>query len=171
MPPPERTQRAPSQPLPARAADCHMHVLGPFERHAGDTGEWLANFAGLAAPFGWHLQLFCGADLLVEMESVLAKSKSRIVIDHMGLPDAAAGIEQPGFQTVLRLLRSPNIWVKLAGADRITRRTGKLRDAVPFIQALAAGELLDILSEAVPDAATRHAILADNPEHLYGFGS
>jgi predicted TIM-barrel fold metal-dependent hydrolase len=298
MPPPDRTHGAPSQPLPARAADCHMHVLGPFERFAlaaeraytvaeaplaahegmkravglertvlvqasghgtdnrallaalaqlgprgravavvdaltpegelesmhaagvrglrlnfqtmrerysGDAGQWLSKFEELAAPLGWHLQLFCGADLLAELASRLVKSKSNIVIDHMGLPDAAGGIEQPGFQTVLRLLRASNLWVKLAGADRITRSTGRLRDAVPFIQALAAaaperlvwgsdwphigfhpgkavrgdailpyrdldaGELLDVLIEAIPDAAVRQSILTDNPARLYGF--
>jgi predicted TIM-barrel fold metal-dependent hydrolase len=298
MPSPERTHRGPSQPVPANAADCHMHVLGPFERfplateraytvaeaplaahegmkralglertvlvqasghgtdnrallaalarlgprgravavvdvrtptdelksmhaagvrglrlnfqtmrerYAGDTGQWLAKFEALVAPLGWHLQLFCGADLLVEMESMLVNSKTDIVIDHMGLPDAAAGTGQPGFQALLRLLRSKNIWVKLAGADRITRSTGRLRDAVPFIRALAAaaperlvwgsdwphigfhagkavrgdailpyrdldaGELLDVLIEAVPDAAVRQSILTDNPARLYGF--
>ena len=86
------------------------------ERYAGDARQWLAKFEGLVAPLGWHLQLFCGADMLAEMESLLVKSKTNIVIDHMGLPDAAAGIEQPGFQTVLRLLRSGNIWVKHADA-------------------------------------------------------
>jgi predicted TIM-barrel fold metal-dependent hydrolase len=176
------------------------------ERYSGDAGPWLARFEETAAPFGWHLQLFCDANMLAGMESIVLKSKTNIVIDHMGLPDAAAGIEQPGFQTVLRLLRSGNIWVKLAGADRITRSTGNLRDAIPFIQALAAaaperlvwgsdwpnigfhsrqqvhsdailpyrdldaGELLDILIEAVPDAGTRRAILESNPEQLYGFG-
>jgi predicted TIM-barrel fold metal-dependent hydrolase len=298
MPSPERTHRAPSQPLPARAADCHMHVFGPFgrfplaaeraysvaeaplaahekmkravglertvlvqasghgtdnrallaalaqlgprgravavveaetpkrelkqmhaagvrglrlnfqtlrERYSGDAGQWLAKFEGLVAPLGWHLQLFCGADILAGMESILLKSRTDIVIDHMGLPDAAASIDQPGFQTVLRLLRSGNVWVKLAGADRITRSTGNPRDAIPFIQALAAaapgrlvwgsdwpnigfhsrqpvhddavlpyrdldaGELLDILIEAVPDAETRRAILSDNPQRLYSF--
>lgn len=298
MPPPERTHRAPSQALPAHAADCHMHVLGPFarfplaaeraytvpeallaqhervkkavglertvlvqpsghgadngallaalrqlgargravavvdvrctareleamhaagvrglrlnfqtlrERYAGDEAQWLAKFEELAAPLGWHLQLFCDSKLLGAMEPALLQARTPIVIDHMGLPDAAAGIEQPGFRTVLRLLRSKNIWVKLAGADRITRNSGSLRDAIPFIQALAAaaperlvwgsdwphigfhsrravhgdailpyreldaGELLDVLLEAVPDAAVRRAILADNPQRLYGF--
>src|SRR5437867_10414004 len=26
-----RSHRAPAQPLPAHAADCHMHVFGPFD--------------------------------------------------------------------------------------------------------------------------------------------
>jgi predicted TIM-barrel fold metal-dependent hydrolase len=32
-----------------------------------------------------------------------------------------------------------------------------------------AGELLELLAEAVPDSATRRAILADNPARLYDF--
>ena len=231
MPPQQRAHRAPSQPLPAQAADCHLHVFGPFgryplaaeraynvaeaplaehermkktvglertvlvqasghgtdnramlaalerlgargravavvevetpqreleqlhaagvrglrlnfqtlrERYSGDAGQWLAKFERLAAPFGWHLQLFCDAGTLASMESILLASTTAIVIDHMGLPEAAAGIGQPGFQTVLRYLDSSQVWVKIAGADRITRGTGKLRDAIPFIRALAA---------------------------------
>ena len=135
------------------------------------------------------------------------KSKVPVVIDHMGLPDAAKGIGQPEFQAVLALAAAEHVWVKLAGADRITRESGRLRDAIPFIQALAAAaprrvvwgsdwphigfhpgrqasggailpfreidqeELLNVLFEAVPDAAARHAILAGNPAKLYGFPS
>jgi predicted TIM-barrel fold metal-dependent hydrolase len=36
---------------------------------------------------------------------------------------------------------------------------------------LDAGELLDVLAEAVPDREARRAILADNPARLYGFAS
>jgi predicted TIM-barrel fold metal-dependent hydrolase len=77
-------------------------------------------------------------------------------------------VARPGFQTVLRLPRSGNIWVKLAGADRITRRTGKLRDAVPFIKALAAAapERLVWGSDS-PNIGFHQR----KPEHLYDFGS
>ena len=188
-----------------RGLRLNFQTLG--ERYAGDAGQWLSRFEALAAPYGWHLQLFCDAGLLASMETSLLKSKTVFVIDHMGLPDAAAGVSQPAFQTVLRLLRSKNIWVKLAGADRITRSTGNFRDAIPYMQALTdtapdrlvwgsdwpnigfhsrqavhndailpyrdldAGDLLDILIDAVPDAATRRAILSDNPTRLYGFGT
>jgi len=294
----ERSHRAPSQPLPARAADCHLHVIGPYDRYplvadraytvpearleehermkqvvglertvlvqasghgtdnramlaalaqlgprgrgvavvaadtpvkelerlhaggvrglrlnfqtmrsryAGDEKTWLAKFAALVAPLGWHLQLFCDAATIAGLEDVLRDAGVPIVIDHMGLPDAAAGLGQPGFQALLRLLRSKHIWVKLAGADRITRSSGRLRDAIPYMRALAqaapeglvwgsdwpnigfhsggqvqndailpyrnldAGDLLDVLLEAVPDGAARRAILADNPQRLYGF--
>ena len=175
------------------------------ERYSGAAAQWLAIFEDLAAPLGWHLQLFCDANMLAGIEPILLKSKTGIVIDHMGLPDAASGIEQPGFQSVLRLLASGHVWVKLAGADRITRASGRLRDSITFIQALAdaaperlvwgsdwpnigfhsgnpvrdgailpyrsldAGELLDVLAEAIPDADTRNAILVRNPARLYEF--
>ena len=41
--------------------------------------------------------------------------------------------------------------------------------AVLAYRAIDAGEMLDILAEAVPDAGTRHAILVRNPAALYGF--
>jgi predicted TIM-barrel fold metal-dependent hydrolase len=298
MPSLDRTHRAPSAALPERSADCHMHVLGPFDRHplaaeraynvpeapleahermkrqvglertvlvqasghgfdngamlaalarlgargravavvaphapvaelerlhragvrgvrlnlatlpsrhSGDRAQLVADYARLLAPLGWHLQVFASPATLLALEPALARCTVDVVIDHMGLPDAAAGIAQPGFQAVLRLAAGKHVWVKVAGADRITRATGRLRDAIPFIRALAAaaperlvwgsdwpnigfhsgeqvhddtvlphreldaGELLDILIEAVPDAGIRRAILADNAARLYGF--
>jgi predicted TIM-barrel fold metal-dependent hydrolase len=74
----------------------------------------------------------------------------------MGLPDARGGLEQPGFQALLRLLGSGRAWAKLAGAVTPHRE-------------LDAGELLGLLAEAVPDVNTRRAILTRNPELLYGF--
>jgi predicted TIM-barrel fold metal-dependent hydrolase len=34
-------------------------------------------------------------------------------------------------------MKGGHVWAKLAGADRITRRSGRLRDAVPFMRTLA----------------------------------
>jgi predicted TIM-barrel fold metal-dependent hydrolase len=123
-----------------------------------------------------------------------------------GVVHHAEGVGQAGFQCVLRLLAAKHVWVKLAGADRITRASGRPEDAIPYMQALVAvapgrlvwgsdwphigfhsrtkvhddailpyrevdvGRLLDVLTEAVPDAGTRRAILAENPARLYGFG-
>jgi len=97
----------------------------------------LERFARLVAPLGWHVQLFCDPATLVTLEATILRSPAETVIDHMGLPDARASLDQPGFQAVLRLLRSGRVWVKVAGADRITRHTGRLHDAVPFIRTLA----------------------------------
>lgn len=174
-------------------------------RHPGDRARTIAAYERMLAPLGWHLQVYADAATLEQLETPLARASVKIVIDHMGLPDAALGTGQPGFQAVLRLARQAHVWVKLAGADRITRASGCLRDAIPFMHALAeaaperlmwgsdwphigfhsgrqvydsgllpfrdvdAAELLEVLFEALPDAATRRAVLADNPAMLYGF--
>jgi len=175
-------------------------------RHIGEPSTLLRTYERLIAPLGWHLQLFCDATTLAALAAPIEKCAVPIVIDHMGMPDAAGGLKQPIFQTVLELA-GKGAWVKVAGADRITRSAGRLSDAAPYIRALAqtaperlvwgsdwpnigfhqrqqvhgdevlahreldAGELLDVLAEAVPDAATREAILARNPERLYGFST
>jgi predicted TIM-barrel fold metal-dependent hydrolase len=182
-----------------------LNLITLASRHTGDRAQLVGDYERILAPLGWHLQIFADAATLSSLEAVLGRCSVNVVIDHMGLPDAAAGIGQPGFQTVLRLAAGKHIWVKLAGADRVTRTSGRLRDAIPFIRALAAvaperlvwgsdwpnigfhsgrqvegdavlphreldaGELLDVLTEAVPDREARRAILAGNPARLYGF--
>ena len=182
-----------------------LNLVTLASRYAGDRAQLIGAYEQLLAPLGWHLQVFADAPTLLSMKDSLLNCGVPVVIDHMGLPDASAGTAQPGFQAVLRLLAAKHVWVKLAGADRITRSSGRLHDAIPFMQALVgvapqrlvwgsdwphigfhsgrqvsgdellphrkldAGELLEVLSEAVPDVETRCAILAGNPARLYGF--
>jgi len=179
-------------------------VLVQASGYGNDNRAMLAALEQLG-PRGRHLQVFASAATLAALEPVLASCAIAIVIDHMGFPDAAGGTAQPGFQAVLRLLEGGHVWVKLAGADRASRATGRLRDAIPFTRALAhaaperlvwgsdwphigfhprgqvrgdavlphreldAGELLDVLIEAVADSKTLQSILVDNPARLYGF--
>jgi predicted TIM-barrel fold metal-dependent hydrolase len=188
-----------------RGLRLNLVTLG--SRYKEDRAQLVADYERLLAPLGWHLQIYADAATLQSVEPVLRNCAVPVVIDHMGLPDAAEGIEQPGFQCVLRLLAGKHVWVKLAGADRVTRTSGRLQDAIPYVRALAAvapdrlvwgsdwphigfhsrtqvhddailpyrevdvGRLLDVLAEAVPDAGTRRAILAENPAGLYGFDS
>jgi predicted TIM-barrel fold metal-dependent hydrolase len=180
--------------------------LYTFAARLGEPAALVRTYERLIAPLGWHLQIFCDRATLTILAEAIERCSVPVVIDHMGMPDAALGLEQPEFQTVVRLL-SGGAWVKLAGADRITRSTGRLADAIPFMRALVqaapervvwgtdwpnigfharqevhddqmlahreldAGELLDVLAQAVPDADLRHAILARNPETLYGFST
>lgn len=186
-----------------RGARLNLYTLG--SRYAGDTVQLIEQFARMLAPLKWHLQLLIESAAVATLEPVLARSPVDIVLDHMGLPEAEQGVGQAGFQALLRLLGSGRIWAKLSGADRVTRHSGRLRDAIPFMQALVAaapdrlvwgsdwpntgfhsrqqvadgdilphreldaGELLDLLAEAVPDAELRRGILTRNSERLYGF--
>jgi predicted TIM-barrel fold metal-dependent hydrolase len=180
-----------------------LNLVTMRSRYADDPAKLVAGYERLCAPLGWHLQVFADGATLAALEPVLERCRVNVVIDHMGLPDASAGIAQPGFQALLRLMRQEHMWTKLAGADRITRASGRLRDAIAFLQALAAvaplrlvwgsdwphigfhsgqqvrgdavlpyrevdvAMLLEVLFEAVPDAAMIRAILSDNPARLY----
>jgi predicted TIM-barrel fold metal-dependent hydrolase len=182
-----------------------INLVTLASRHAGDPADVLNAYAKRVGPLGWHIQIFVSAPNLRTLQAAIERSPVPVVIDHMGLPDAALGTGQAGFSALLRLLEKKHVWVKLAGADRITRSTGRLSDALPFMRALAsaaperlvwgsdwpnlgfhsgkqvhgdeilphreldAGELLDLLAEAVPDAAARRKILTDNPAELYRF--
>ena len=180
-----------------------LNLVTMRARYSDDPAKLVGDYERLCAPLGWHLQVFADGVTLQALEPVLQRCRAKVVIDHMGLPDASAGIAQPGFQALLRLMRKEHMWAKLAGADRITRTSGRLRDAIPFIQALVSaaprrlvwgsdwphigfhsgqqvhgdavlpyrdvdvGVLLEVLFEAVLDAAAIRAILSDNPARLY----
>jgi len=186
-----------------RGARLNLYTLG--SRYGSDPVQLIEQFARMLAPLQWHLQLLIESTAVATLEPVLARSPVDIVLDHMGLPEAGQGLVQAGFQALLRLLGSGRVWAKLSGADRVTQQSGQLRDAIPFMQALAAaapdrlvwgsdwpntgfhsrqqvadgdilphreldaGELLDVLAEAIPDAELRRGILTRNPEQLYGF--
>ena len=136
-------------PLDVQVEELHrLHELGVrglrlnlatlASRHAGDPAQLVGAYQRMLAPLGWHLQVFADIETLRGLEPVLGGCAIPIVIDHMGHPRAEQGVEQPGFQAVLRLAAQKHVWIKLAGADRITRATGRLRDAIPFMRALAA---------------------------------
>lgn len=110
----------------------------------------------------------------------------------MGHVKAAEGLEQPGFQALLRLVGAGKAWVKLSGNYRISAMREDYTDAIPFARALVAeapehmvwgtdwphpalyetmpddGKLLDALFTYC-DEATARRILVDNPAELYGF--
>lgn len=144
-------------------------------------------------PMGWHIQLLINPRALAEHDAVLRRLPVPFVIDHFGYAQAALGVGAPGFETVLRLLKEADCWVKISGAMRISKLPSPYRDTIPLAQALIAarpdrlvwgsdwphvhlsgpmmndGDLLDLLAEWAPEEAMRRRILVDNPARLYGF--
>jgi 2-pyrone-4,6-dicarboxylate lactonase len=142
--------------------------------------------------FGWHLQIHMEADLIAELAPTILRSPVPVVIDHMGRIDASLGLDQPAFTALLRLMANKNVWVKLSGADRISRQGPPYPDAVPFARKLMAefgdhvvwgtdwphpnhthkpddGMLVEVLAEIAPGEAARQALLVYNPQRLYRF--
>ena len=154
----------------------------------------------------WHVQINSNPKIIDAISTQLLSSPVPIVIDHFGGAQAAAGVDQPGFATLVSLVKSGKAYVKIsAAADLISTKAPDYADVIPLAKALVAanpqrvlwgsdwphpdsrvlpgrkntdiaplvqtddGLVLNLLPVWVPDAATRRAILVENPARLYGF--
>lgn len=168
---------------------CRFNVL-----FGGGIGfEAIDTLAKKVKPFGWHLQLLMDVREIAPISKKLENLLVPWVIDHMGHMPTSAGLNNPGFQTFLSLLRNSDGWVKMSGAFRQSVEGAPYRDTIPFAHALVKtrpdrlvwgsdwphvaikpptpkiGELLDLLADWVSDAEQRKRILVDNAHKLYGF--
>ena len=71
-------------------------------------------------PFGWHIEwLFPGKDIL-DLMPVFNKIKVPMSIGHFAYQPATAGVNAPGFQALLELMKRGNTWIKISGANRVS---------------------------------------------------
>lgn len=162
--------------------------------YGGGIGfDQLDDYAALARDMGWHLQFLIDARDLPPLAPKLARLAVPFVVDHWGHFPVSRGIDDPGFRTLVSLVRDGG-WVKLSGAYRNTVEGLPYADTIPFARLLHeaapercvwgsdwphvahwqhmmnVGDLLDLLADWVPDPAARDRVLADNAHRLYGFG-
>lgn len=142
---------------------------------------------------GWTAELQCPAGALSRLARPVLASGMRLVLDHLGLPDVAAGPRDPGFREVLRLGREEGAFMKLSGAFRLSASRfphadlDSFADAVltafgpercvwgsdwPFVGVAPARRptyrhTLDMLARWVPDTATREIVGAVTPRRLF----
>jgi predicted TIM-barrel fold metal-dependent hydrolase len=85
---------------------------------------------------GWHVQIYATPALLAGIAPVIAELPVDVVVDHMGAGDGLLAADRAGFSDLLALLRAGKAWVKVSGANRVSRAGGGFEDAVPVIRAL-----------------------------------
>ena len=143
--------------------------------------------------FGWHVQFLLDVEDHPDLDTMLGSFATEVVIDHMGRPDPRKGVDAPGFQALIRLLRSGRGWAKLSAPYRTSLLPPPYADLTPFAHTLVAaapdrlvwgsdwphvlletempndGDLVDQLAVWAPDEAIRTRILVGNAERLYGF--
>ncbi len=155
--------------------------------------EGVVAMAPRLAARGMHLQMLMAApDHAEGLEEAVRKLPVPVVFDHIGWPDLAAGVDEPGFQALCRMVGDGHAYVKLSGLYRVC--DAPYDQASAHVQALAranperclwgsdwphlmladaklpdAGALLNAFLAAVPDEETRAQILVSNPDRLYGF--
>ena len=89
-------------------------------KSAADTAELVDRLAAKIAPLGWHLQIFVTLEVIAAIAPIVRRSAVDIVFDHMGMAQAARGMSQTGLSTLLDLLQTGRVWVKLSGTYRVS---------------------------------------------------
>ena len=153
----------------------------------------LTAMAKRIAPMGWHMEFLMQCDEFPDLDRSFADFPVDIVLGHLGYMKTDKGLTDPGFQALLRLMKAGKAWVKFTGPYRITTQAMPHADTNAYAHALIAanaqrvlwgsdwphvmvksampndGDLCDLLSAWIPDAATREQVLVWNPAKLYGF--
>ena len=156
----------------------------------------IETMAAQVRPFGWHLQLHMARSAeLAELEPRLMKLAVPLVFDHLGSTRGNEGVNAPGFQALLRILKSrDDAWVKISSwYRRSDAGAPDYADMKPLAQALVEaradrcvwgtnwphpecdvampndGDLVDLFCDWVPHRAARERIFVANPAQLYGF--
>lgn len=154
----------------------------------------IARIASRIAELGWHIEFLVHVDQAEGFAAMARSLPVDVVVGHLGYMPTSRGIDAPGYRAFLGLVEEGRCWVKLTGPYRISAEAGlPYGDVAPFARALVAlrpdrilwgsdwphvmcrlpmpndGALVDLLADWVPDEATRHEILVENPARLYGF--
>ena len=157
--------------------------------HYADAGPMLADLEAL----DMIADVQVVGDQLLALSPLLERSGVRVLFDHCGRPEPAAGIDAPGFRELLGWGRTGRAVVKLSGCVKVSCEPYPHADLLPFIRALMEefgpdrcvwgsdwpflrmpervdyGPLLALLSQQVPDDADRRRILWDTPCREFGF--
>jgi predicted TIM-barrel fold metal-dependent hydrolase len=79
--------------------------------------EWKALLAQVKA-MGWQIEIQRNASDLAVLAPQLLDHGVTVVLDHYALPDPKLGVADPGFQSVLKLGATKNVWVKISAPYR-----------------------------------------------------
>lgn len=145
------------------------------------------------ARFGWHIVVYFEAQDLEDLIPFLKQLPTTIVVDHMGRPDIAKGVDHPDFQRFVALMdEMPNLWSKVSCPERLSvEGPPHYSDVAPFARLLVDrftdrvlwgtdwphpnmkshmpddGHLVDVIPQIAIDEARQKALLVDNPLRLY----
>ena len=143
------------------------------------------------ARLGWHIVVYFDAEDMAEIEPFLKTIPVPVIIDHMGRVPVAEGTKGEAFRRLARLLEDDKFWIKVSGAERLTKAGPPYGDVDEVARGLIAtaptrvlwgtdwphpnmkshvpddGVLVDHIAAIAPAAAQRHGLLVDNPGRLY----
>ncbi len=84
----------------------------------------------------WHIQVYARLPVIVALKDQFDALPMPVVFDHFAGAKAALGVEQPGFEAVLDLVRSGKAYVKISGAYRASGEAPDYPYVTPLARAL-----------------------------------
>ena len=93
----------------------------------------------------WHIQMFTRPSVIAAIRDAVAASPVPVVFDHFGGAQAAGGIDQDGFDALLKLVGSGQAYVKISAPYRGSTQAPDYPDMAPFAKALVAANPQRIL--------------------------
>jgi 2-pyrone-4,6-dicarboxylate lactonase len=143
-------------------------------------------------PAGWHVVIYCEADILAELRPFMDAIPVPLVIDHMGRPDVTQGPDGADMRAFRALLGSrPDIHFKPTCPDRLDPGGDPWNAFAEAVAPLVAdypdrclwgtdwphpnmqdnvpddGHLVDMIPRIAPTEALQRRLLIDNPNALY----
>ncbi|GAA5066360.1 amidohydrolase family protein [Roseibacterium beibuensis] len=164
-----------------------------LKRLVGDAPkDDYVRIAEIIADLGWHTVVYFESAELLELAPFITALPGVIVIDHMGRPEVADGLDGEGFGHVLDLMESDQrFWIKVSCPERLSVAGPPYDDVVPFARTLVErfpdrvlwgtdwphpnmkshmpdeGALVDMIPQIAPSDALQRKLLIDNPMRLY----
>lgn len=154
--------------------------------------EVFLRIADRIAAMGWHIVVYFEASDLADLVPFLRTLPTIVVVDHMGRPDVAKGVDHPDFQRFVRLLADhDHFWTKVSCPERLSLTGPNYDDVLPFAKTLVQrfpdrvlwgtdwphpnmkshmpddGVLVDVIPRIAPEIASQQALMVDNPMRLY----
>ena len=163
--------------------------------HGSDYYEQSAGLIAKLAELDMFLQIQSEHDQLSLFVPWIEAMPVRVLIDHCGRPTPEAGLQQPGFQALLRIAKTKRVSVKLSGYSKFSNVPYPFEDTWPFVRALVDaftlerclwasdwpflraprrqdyGPLIELAELLFPNADERRQLFYETPRRLFGFGT
>jgi predicted TIM-barrel fold metal-dependent hydrolase len=84
----------------------------------------------------WHIQIYARLTVIEGIKDLVAAAPMPVVFDHFGGMQAALGPDQPGFSSLMTLLRTGKAYVKISAPYRASTEAPDYPDVAPLAKAL-----------------------------------
>jgi predicted TIM-barrel fold metal-dependent hydrolase len=100
--------------------------------------RFMAAAARIKSRSKWHIQIYTRLSVIEAIKDLVMAAPMPIVFDHFGGAQGPQGVHQPGFDTLLNLVRTGKVYVKISAPYRSSTKAPDYPDVTPLAKALIA---------------------------------